>query len=259
MSAKRFVGFVQARMASTRLPGKVMADICGRPMVWHVWNRLAASKLLDQTVMVVSTNPLDQPMIEYARKENIPCYAGSEADLLERYYQAAKLFKADVIVRVTADCPLVDPDLADDLIRAFKESREPLDYVSNSRPAATYPHGLDLELFTLEALERAWREVQDPFRREWLTTNFFEHPEEYRTKNVKGSEDGSNFRLTVDYAEDLELVRRIFSALGKGERIFGLAEIMELLKKQPELLRINAGHHRNEGYLKDLAKAKPSS
>ena len=250
----RIVGFVQGRIGSTRLPKKVMLDILGRPMIWHVWNRVAASKFLDEAIILTSTQAGNEVIVDFAKKEGIPCFAGSETDLLERYYDAAKKFNASVIVRVTADCPLIDPDLIDDLIQVYKNSNGTFDYLSNARPQATYPHGLDVELFTFSALERAYHEVTDPFRREWLTTNFFEHPEKYRQKNLRSPRDLSCFRLTVDYQSDFDLVRKIFTALYRDNAVFKLKDILALLEQNPELMKACVRTRRHDGYADELAK-----
>ncbi len=250
----RFIGFVQARIGSTRLPGKVMLDIGGRPMVWHAWKRTSASRYLDQTIIVTSSQSGNERITKFAEENNIPYFAGSESDLLQRYHDAALKFKADVILRVTADCPMVDPDLIDDLILAFKESRTPLDYISNSRPKSTYPHGLDVELFTVQALYRAHQEITDPFRREWLTTNFFEHPELYKIKTLMAPEDLSHIRLTVDYQSDLDLARKIFSELYREGQVFRLKEILSLLEKKPELMEACRMQDRHESYTSEIAK-----
>lgn len=250
----KIVGFVQARIGSTRLPKKVMLEIEGRPMLWHVWNRTAAAQLLNDTVIVTSDRPENKVITDFAQKEKIPCFAGSETDLLKRYRGAAEEFNADAIVRVTADCPLVDPGLVDDLVRGFKSSEPVLDYLSNSRPQATYPHGLDVELFTRQALERADREVTDPFRREWLTTNFFEHPENYKMKTLAAPQNLSHLRLTVDYQSDLDLVRAIFHELYQGGRIFRLNEILSLLDRRPDLMNACVQTQRHESYSEEIKK-----
>ena len=189
---------IQARMESTRLCGKVLKEILGKPMLWYLINRLKHAKLLDQIVLATSGKESDEPILKFAKKNDIAYYAGSELDLLDRIYQAAKKFEADAIVRITADCPLIDPEIVDKVIKYYLD-KGPFDYVSNARPKATYPVGLDTEVYSFKALEKAWEEVKDTFRREWLSTNFFECPEKYRLGLLEYEEDLSYMRWTVDY------------------------------------------------------------
>lgn len=250
---RRIVGFVQARTGSQRLPNKVMADILGRPMVWHVWHRMQSASCLDE--VVICTSKASRPLIEFAQREGIPYHAGSERDLISRYLETANQFKADIIVRVTADCPLVDPQCVDEVVRAYRDVPA-ADYVSNSRPVATYPHGLDVELIPTSVLMRLSEEVNDPFRREWFTPNFFENPDRYRLVNVKAEKDWSSYRLTVDYQEDLELVRWVYQNLTPEDpgRVFGWKEILKLFEQYPE--RARKTRNRDEEYHKEREKAK---
>lgn len=227
-------------------------------MVWHAYQRLKASRLIDETAILCSTNPKDDVIAQMAKEEGVLCIRGDEADLLNRYHRGATLLNADLILRVTSDCPLVGADIADELIRFYHSNPGQYDYISNSRPRATYPHGLDSELFTFEILERAWREITDPFRREWLTTNFFEHPEKYRNYNLQAEADYSQYRLTVDYPEDLELLRKVFAHFYPRNPSFTWRDAVGLLKERPEWTELNARYHRDESYLQELQKRKGS-
>jgi len=157
------LGIIQARMDSKRLLGKVLKDIVGKPMLWHIVDRLKWAKLIDKTIIATSNDQSDKPIIAFARENKIDHYAGSTNDLLDRFYQAARKFKPETLVRITADCPLIDPVIVDRVIKYYLDG-EQFDYVSNARPKATYPAGLDVEIYSFEAFERAWREVEDPFR-----------------------------------------------------------------------------------------------
>lgn len=170
---------VQARMGSTRLPNKVLKDLCGRPLVWQVINRVKASRKIDKIILATTQNPNDAALENWAGENDIPCYRGSEDDVLDRFYNAARLFKADVIVRITPDDPFKDPAIIDQVIDLFEE--EKLDFAYNNKPA-TFPEGLDTEVFSFQALERAWTEAKDPFEREHVTQYFYRHPELFRQK-----------------------------------------------------------------------------
>ena len=250
----KIVAIIQARMDSTRLPGKVMKEISGKPMIWHIFNRLRYAKLVDQIVISTSDEMTDMPIVRFAEENQIPYYAGSELDLLDRWYQTARKFKADAMVRVTGDCPLADPVITDKVIKYYLD-KGPFDFVSNSRPKATYPHGLDVEIYAFKSLEKAWKEIQDPFLREWGSANFFEHPEKYCLANLENNENLAHMRWTVDYQDDLDFVTEIYRMLYNEQGIFLMDDILNLLKKNPELMEINKHHERNEGYLQALKQA----
>jgi spore coat polysaccharide biosynthesis protein SpsF len=243
----KILAIIQARMNSTRLPGKVLKDIYGKPMLWHIFNRLRYAKLVDQIVISTSKEPADVSIVHFAEANQIPYYAGSELDLLDRWYQTARKFKADAMVRVTADCPLVDPAITDKLIKYYLD-KGPFDFVSNSRPKATYPHGLDVEIYAFSALEKAWGEIRDPLLREWGSANFFEHPDKYRIANLANSRDLSYMRWTVDYQADLDFVKEIYKKLYKEDSVFSMADILRLLNKNPQLMEINKKHIGEDTY-----------
>jgi len=234
----KVVAIVQARMGSSRLPGKVLKAILGNPTLWHLINRLQAAQLVDKIVIATSTNQQDKPIVEFAEENGIDCYAGSELDLVDRLYQTAREYGAEAMVRITGDCPLVDPLVVDRVTKCYLDGQDRLDYVSNISPR-TYPDGLDTEVFSLSALERVWQEVKDPRVREGITENFLEHPEKYRLGNVAHDQDLSAMRWTVDYQDDLKFITEIYSRLYREDNIFLMEDILDLLKKNPELSEIN--------------------
>ena len=238
---------IQARMGSTRLPGKTLMDISGHPMLWHVVNRARQIEALDEIVVATSDNASDDSIVAFCKQERIPCFRGDEDDVLDRYYQAAKWIGADVIVRITPDCPLIDPDVVDDVVKCYVDGD--YDYVSNTDPP-TFPDGLDTEVFSFEALERAWREAKLQSEREHVTPYIRKHPELFRIGNVTYGEDLSSMRWTVDEPQDLEFVRAVYDHLESMSS--GMADVLDVLKKHPELMEINAGIGRNEGYQKSV-------
>ena len=229
---------VQARMGSTRLPGKVMLPILERPVIWHVVNRLRHSKLVDEIVISTSTNPLDDDIRNFAGHEGISCYSGKENDLMDRLYQTAKLFNANVLVRITADCPLIDPKVVDTVVKKFLDNTGKVDYVSNIIKR-TFPDGLDVEVISYESLQEAWQEVTDEFWREWVTMFFVENPQKFKLMNVEYQRDLSKLRWTLDYPEDLEFAREVYKHLYPNG-IFYMEDILELLERHPEIAEINS-------------------
>lgn len=240
---------VQARMGSTRLPGKVMMDICGRPMLWHVINRLRHAETLDSIVVATSERRLDDKIEEFCRSEDVPCFRGSEKDVLDRYYQAAKWIGADVIVRITADCPLIDPEVVDSVVNKYLECK--CDYASNSE-LRTYPDGLDTEVFSFDALKRAWREARMMSEREHVTPYIRNNKTIFTSAEVFQERDLSSLRWTVDEPEDFDFVRNIYERLYRSDRVFLMDEVVNLLRENPKLIEINEGFERNEGYLRSI-------
>ena len=230
------LGIIQARMGSTRLPGKVLADIAGKPMLWHVVQRTRRAKTLDQVMVATSEDSEDDALAEFCIESAIHCFRGGNEDVLDRYYQAARQCSDATIVRVTADCPLVDSDVIDRVVRTFWDGS--YDYVSNIFPR-TYPDGLDVEVFSLGALERAWLEAVVPYDREHVTPYMREHPKLFHIGNVRHQENLSNQRWTVDHPQDIQFVRAVYDHLKVAD--FGLGEVLDLLKKHPGLMQINSG------------------
>lgn len=247
------VAAVQARMASTRLPAKVLAEVEGRPMLWHIVNRLRFARRVDRVIVATSTEAADAPIRSFADAHRIPCFAGSARDLLERLHGAASSFGAQAVVRVTGDCPLTDPRVVDEVIRVYEANPEGVDrFVVNTVPP-TFPDGLDVELYPLETLERLQKQLADPFWREWFPIWMLEHPDTFPMSNVTNPVDLSSLRWTVDYQEDLAFVRKIYRRLNREGEVFGMEDVLALLQSEPELSRINAGHTRNAGLAVALA------
>ena len=248
------VAIVQARMSSARLPGKVLKDILGKPMLWHLVNRLKKSAFIEKIVVATTTNEIDRLILEAAKNSGVESFAGSEDDVLDRYYQAAKIFHADPIVRITADCPLIDPKVTDCVIQCYLENKGNVDYVSTGVPP-TYPDGLDTEVFSFAALEKAWREAGRKTEREYVTPYIWKNNKLFRQGNVANKEDLSYMRWTVDEDKDFLFVTQIYKGLYKGEdEIFYMGDIINFLIAHPELISINQGIRKNEGYLKSLQK-----
>lgn len=232
------VAILQARMGSQRLPGKILKDLGGEPMIARVVERARRAKTLDRVVVATTTDPSDDPVAALCAARGWPVYRGSPDDLLDRYYQAAKAHDADAVVRLTCDCPLADPGIIDRVVGFFREGA-PADYASNTLPPRTFPHGLDVEVFTFAALERAWREDRDPSWREHATPYLYRHPELFTLKRYAGAADESAFRVTVDTPEDFELVSRVYAAFGHDR--FSWDEARALLEAHPDWRLLNAG------------------
>ena len=243
------IAIVQARMGSTRLPGKVLAEVCGRPLLDHLVTRLKRATTVDEVAIATTDLPKDEPIRAFARSRGLRHFAGSEQDVLDRYVQAARCFGARTIVRITADCPLVDPDVVDRIVTRFLESGA--DAACNS---GSFPDGLDVEVFWAEALEQAWRDARLGSEREHVGPYFWNHPELFNLLRVEWDGDLGHLRWTVDTPEDLAFVTEVFEELHEAGSHFGTAEILELLARRPDLSDLNSGIVRNAGYLKSLAQ-----
>lgn len=238
----KVVAIVQARMGSTRFPGKILKDICGKPMLELLVSRLSKSSQIDQVVIATGDSSNNSDLIDFLEKLNLSYFIGSEVDVLGRYHGAAKNFSADVVVRITGDCPLVDPELVDQLINSFKVGS--VDYLSNISPP-TFPDGLDIEVFSIAALTQAHEKAIDSAEREHVTpyirdTGFF------KTASIQNVIDLSGMRWTVDEPEDLEVIRNIFTNF--HPRVdFGWRAVLDYCQNNPSLSNINAKFLRNEG------------
>jgi glutamate-1-semialdehyde 2,1-aminomutase len=238
----KVVAIVQARMGSTRFPNKVMKPIGGVPMIELLLARLANSKSVDQIVLATSTDERNTPLVEHVKKLGYNCVRGSESDVLDRYLVAAREAQADVVVRITGDCPLIDPVLVDQVIAKFKA--QGVDYFCNTAPSS-YPDGLDTEVFTVQALERAGRESLDPFDHEHVTP-YLRTPGLYKTGVMQNSEDLSGLRWTVDEPADFEVISNVFAHFAPNIH-FSWSEVLGLQRSQPKLFTANQNIIRNEG------------
>ncbi len=231
----RVVCIIQARMGSTRLPGKVLLPLAGKPVLLHVVDRVAMAGRIDRVVVATTTREEDGAIVELLGRERpgIGIYRGSEEDVLDRYYRAAGEAGAEAVVRVTSDCPLIDPEVIDETVALLQ--REGLDYASNVL-RRTYPRGLDVEAFTADCLRRLWESRGSKSEREHVTTRVRERPQEFRMGSLEGEEDRSEHRWTLDEQADYRLLERIFDELGAEART---AAVMELLERHPDWKRIN--------------------
>ena len=238
MNRQRVVVIVQARMGSTRLPGKVLMDIEGRPMLERQLERLLRARTPDVTVIATTTDARDQPIVDLATQLDVPVTRGSEHDVLDRYLRAAEAHAADVIVRVTADCPLIDPDVLDHCVDVLLDDPT-LHYVSNTLHR-TYPRGLDVEVLTRTTLETAARDATEPADREHVTRYVWRQPERFRLGSVTDHDDHSHLRWTVDTQEDLDLVRRIYADIFVNDPGFGYPAAIDHARSFPTVHACNA-------------------
>ncbi len=237
----RRVIIVQARMTSTRLPGKVLMDLVGHPMLAQQLRRLKRCIAAEEIILATTTNATDDPVVELARQEEVGWFRGSEHDVLSRYVGAAREQRADVVVRVTADCPLIDPEVLDRVVNELTNHRSVCDYASNVEER-TFPRGLDVEAFFFDTLLRADRMSCSALTREHVTVAIrAEHPELFARRSVTDSRIGSDLRWTVDTPADLQLIRTLYKDLGLEARLLNYGEILAYVRAHPELTQINAG------------------
>jgi spore coat polysaccharide biosynthesis protein SpsF len=238
----KVVAIIQARMAASRLPGKVLKTLGHQPVLAWMLARTRRAQLVDEVVVATTTDPSDDPVAEYCQQHGVAFTRGSMQDVLDRYYQAAKAFHADVIVRLTADCPFIDPNLLDDNLRTFLQAEPKLDFAANRLPPPyrrTIPIGLDAEYCWFEGLETIWREARGKHQREHVMPYFYEHPDRFRILHMTHEPDLGDLRWTVDTPEDLELLRRIVSYFPDRDD-FSWQEVLDLVQQHPELSQINA-------------------
>ncbi|MBZ5647592.1 MAG: glycosyltransferase family protein [Acidobacteriia bacterium] len=231
---------IQTRMTSTRLPGKVLMELAGRPMLAQQLRRLKACRSADEIVVATTTNKTDDPVVALAEKEGVRWFRGSEDDVLSRYAGAAREAEADIVVRITSDCPLIDAEVTDRVIAELKTHAGECDYAHNIIPR-TYPRGLDTEAMFRDTLERMQRMAVSAAAREHVTHFLLEErPKLFVTRGVTDTEDNSDLRWTVDTADDLAMVRRIYEGLGLGERLAPYREILRYVRAHPEIAAMNA-------------------
>jgi len=244
---------IQARVSSTRLPQKVIKKIEGKTVLEHLILRAKKVKNCDKVILATTDKKDDDVLGKIAKELNVLAFRGSENDVLDRYYQAAKLFKIDPIVRITADCPLLDPKIVEKVIDFYFSGN--YDYISNTHPP-TFPDGMDVEIFNFKSLEKSWKKAKLRSEREHVTAYIFKNPKLFKIGNITYEKDFSHLRLTLDEKEDLILIRKIYKELYPKNPFFGLEWVLELFKRKPELIEINQHIKRDEGYLKSLKEDK---
>lgn len=245
----RVAAIIQARMGSSRLPGKVLRKVAGRPVLAHVLERVRACTRFDQVIVAAPDTPEDVAVLALADTCGVISFAGSLDDVLDRYYQAACAHPAEVIVRLTADCPLLDPAEIDRAVLYFMERRD-LDYLGMGR---TYPEGYGTEVFSFAVLERAWREATLPSEREHVTAYIWRHPERFRVAWLEYPVDLSRFRVTVDEEADLSVISAIMGALDPVLPMCGIDAVVTFLQAHPEIASLNSHFARQAGYWKSVA------
>jgi len=229
---------VQARMTSTRLPGKVMEIVCDKPILEHLINRLKTIRSADQIVIATTVNDTDNQIVNLCKKLDTLYYRGSEEDVLGRYYEAAVEYGGEVIIRITSDCPVIDPEVVDYLIKFYTNNIEKYDYVSNTLKRS-YPRGMDTEIISFKILKDAHFNAYDPIDREHVTPYITKKQHQFRLHNILYDIDMSRYRWTVDTPEDLELITRIYDALYYKNPLFSLNDILDLMTRNPEWEAIN--------------------
>lgn len=240
-------------MGSTRLPGKVLRPILGRPMLWHIVNRVSQAPGIKGVVVATSTLPKDAPIREFCQKEGINHFAGSESDVLDRFYQAAVSFGADPIIRITGDCPLADPQVIGNLLKFYESGKYDHAGVATGAGAVfmdggRYPNGLDAECFSFRALEKAWKEAKEPTDREHVTPYIWRNTSMFKLGAMKSEIDYSNLRFSVDYEDDFQLITRIYEALYEDGSPFLLDDVINFISTHPELPGMNQKYIGKEGY-----------
>jgi spore coat polysaccharide biosynthesis protein SpsF len=231
----KVVAIIQARMGSTRLPGKVLKDLGGETVLARVVSRLRSTRLIEELLVATSNLPADDAIVEECKRCVVPVFRGEENDVLDRYFRAAQFCRAEIVVRITSDCPLIDPEVTDKTIQAFIHERP--DYASNAL-IRTFPRGLDTEVMTVQALERAWHSATQPYQRAHVTPYIYQHPEEFKILPVTCDADYSSHRWTLDTPEDLDFIRTVFTRF-KNRSDFGWRDVLQILDREPELMELN--------------------
>ncbi len=240
----KVVAVVQARMGSSRLPGKVLMPVAGAPLLVRMVERVRAARRLDDVVVATTALPEDAAIVSLCESSGLPVTAGHPTDLIDRHLQAARERSADVVVKIPSDCPLIDPQVIDRVVDVYRSHPDLYDFVSNLHPAS-YPDGNDVEIMPLDLLELADREAKKPHEREHTTPFFWDQPERFRLGNIRwetGLDLSMSHRFTIDYREDLTFIQEIFAALYRPDASpFSLGDILALIDRRPELMAIN-GH-----------------
>ena len=250
---------VQARMGSTRLPGKVMLPLAGEPLLCRMLQRVMAAREPSDLIVATSTLPEDRPVRDACRTMGVQCFSGHPTDLLDRHYQAARATDTDLVVKIPSDCPLIDPAVIDRVLGHARESAGSFDFVSNLHPPS-YPDGNDVEAMPMEVLRIAWKEAAKPFEREHTTPFVWDQPSRFRVRNVlweTGLDYSRSHRWTIDYPEDYQFIKAVYDELWSPTRpLFSLQEILGLLQHRPDIRSLNAAYAGQTWYRNHLHELK---
>lgn len=259
--AEKIVIVVQARMSSSRLPGKVMLPVLGESLLFRMMERLQMIKHKAQFVIAIPEGRQDDIIEQECIQMGVPCYRGSLNNLLDRHYQAAKLYDAGIVLKIPSDCPLIDPRIVDEVLDFYFENEGVYDYVSNLHPA-TFPDGNDVEIMTMDCIERARREAARPLELEHTTPYIWENPDKFRIGNVTwsaGKDYSMSHRFTIDYPADYEFIKAVFEELYTKKADFSCGDILQLLESRPDIYRINSTYSGVNWYRNHLDELKTIS
>lgn len=247
----KVLAIVQARCSSSRLPGKVLKKLAGKPMIIHELERLGHSRLIDRIVLATSTEASDDPLEEVAAKSGVEIFRGSLDDVLDRYYQCAKKYQPEHVVRITGDCPIIDWRIVDHVIAKHMEKQN--DYTATSED---FPDGLDTEVIRFSALEYTWKMAKMMSEREHVTLYLRNHSEMFQMEIIPCEKKLNNMRWTVDEPQDFTFIEKVFSGIYEKKHDFSMEDVLNFLEENEEVLTINCGIKRNEGLTKSLANDK---
>lgn len=246
---------IQARMGARRLPDKVLLDLAGKTVLERVVGRVRQAKTIKDVVVATTENLRDRQIVELAAAKGIDVYVGSEEDVLDRYYQAARACQARHVVRITADCPLIDPEVMDEVVTTYFKRKA--DYCSNTLKP-TFPDGLDVEVFSFQALAEAWHEAKLKSQREHVTPFIHQQPGRYKLENVEHVPNLGEHRWTLDEPNDYEVLKRIYQHFA-AQPDFRMKDVLHFLEDHPEIAELNQGIIRNEGYLQSVRQDGPAA
>ncbi len=255
---EKIVAIIQARMGSSRLPGKVLKEVDGIPLIKYQIDRVKHSLFIVETIIATSLGEENDVIAEFCLQNQISCFRGSEDDVLCRYYECSKEYKADIVVRLTADCPLIDPRVIDEVVKIYMEND--YDFVANTAPPEgfTYPEGMDVEVFSFKLLERAAREAEKPSEREHVTHYFWQNPQLFSSYRVDLKHNFSDYRLTVDYPEDFEVVEEVIYGLLQKDPLFTMHDVIKFLDDNKDIKEKNSSFKPPAGWHSAFQKDQPA-
>lgn len=250
---RNVLALIQARTGARRLPNKVLLKLRDKTVLEHVIARVQRAKTVNEAVVVTTVCPEDLKIVELVSRKGVRVMCGSENDVLDRYYQAARLLNARHVLRITADCPVMDPEVIDQVVNCYFKNKA--DYGSNAL-SQTFPDGLDVEVFSFEALAKAWKNAKLTSEREHVTPYIRNRQRLFKVVSLENAQNLGALRWTLDEPKDYELLKKIFDGLYAQDHFFGMEEILRYLERNPRLTEINARIIRNEGYAKSLKEDK---